>query len=56
MPGALSFFVRLANFLGSFVCIDENTANGTCMDIARVMMKIPVGFSLRDNLKVGIDI
>ncbi|XP_058726434.1 uncharacterized protein LOC131597779 [Vicia villosa] len=40
------FFVKLANSIGSFVCIDENTANKACMDIARVMMRVRESFNL----------
>lgn len=48
------FFVMLANSIGSFICIDENTANIACLDIARVMVRVPFSFNLLDGYLVEI--
>lgn len=49
------FFVGFANRLGSYVCLDENTQKGSCKDIARIMIRVPIDFKLKENMKVVID-
>lgn len=49
------FFMEWANSIGSFICLDENTENRTSMDIAKVMVKVPVSFRLKEYEKVMID-
>ncbi|XP_058741851.1 uncharacterized protein LOC131614255 [Vicia villosa] len=51
----LDLFVSLANTFGSFICLDENTANKTCLDIARVMVRVSATFILAESLKVEVD-
>lgn len=42
----------MANSLGSFICLDENTTNKSCMDISRVMVRIPSSFKLVETINV----
>ncbi|XP_058763296.1 uncharacterized protein LOC131636700 [Vicia villosa] len=49
------FFVSLANRLGVFICLDENTMTGCNMDIARLMVRVDSRFILPETLKVVID-
>lgn len=49
------FFVSLANFLGTFVCVDENTERGEKLDITRIMVRVPTMFSMKDSVSVSID-
>ncbi|XP_058733329.1 uncharacterized protein LOC131604933 [Vicia villosa] len=49
------FFQNVANGLGEFVCVDENTSSGDNMDIARIMIRVPFSFKLQETLKVSID-
>lgn len=48
------FFVSLANSMGSFICLDESSANKSCMDIARIMVRVPANFLLMKDMKVTI--
>lgn len=48
-------FVDLANGLGSYVCLDDNTLAGSCMDISRLIIRVPFEFSLNNYMKVAID-
>lgn len=48
-------FVCVANSLGSFVCLDENTTIKTCMDIARIMIRVSASFTLKDEYLEDID-
>lgn len=49
------FFVRLANSLGSFICLDEYTTLKSCLDIARIMIRVPMLFALKESMKVEVD-
>ncbi|XP_058763176.1 uncharacterized protein LOC131636584 [Vicia villosa] len=49
------FFETLANQLGSFICVDDNTVSGDNMDIARVMIRVPSNFVLSNFMEVVID-
>lgn len=49
------FFIKVANSQGSFICLDENITNKTCMDIARFMVRVSDSFILPDVLSVEID-
>ncbi|XP_058784074.1 uncharacterized protein LOC131658840 [Vicia villosa] len=49
------FFVSLANRLGEFICLDDNTMSGSNMDIARFMIRVDSRFNLPESLKVAID-
>lgn len=44
------FFVSLTNSMGTFICIDENTTNKTCMDIAMIMVRVSSAFVVPQNL------
>lgn len=48
-------FVSLENSLGSFICLDENTTNKSCMDITRMMIKVSATFSPNEEYLVNID-
>lgn len=50
------FFVKIANLLGTFVCLDENTTNKSCMDIARFMVRVKDSFILPEVLKAVIEV
>ncbi|XP_058775318.1 uncharacterized protein LOC131649579 [Vicia villosa] len=41
---SLNFFERIAYFLGSYVCVDENTLAESNMDIARILIRVPFHF------------
>lgn len=49
------FFVDFANRLGIYVCIDKNTVAGSCMDIARLMIRVHFYFKSKEYMKVAID-
>ncbi|XP_058763210.1 uncharacterized protein LOC131636617 [Vicia villosa] len=49
------FFVKLAEAWGSFICIDEKTADGKVMDVARVMLRVPLATSFPNCLSVSIN-
>lgn len=49
------FFVCMQNSLDSFVCLGENTTNKACMDIARIIIRVPASFTLKDEYYVDID-
>lgn len=49
------FFVSLVDSLGTFVCVHENTARGDILDIARIIVRVPAPFSMKDSLLVSID-
>lgn len=48
-------FVYLENLLGAFVCIDKNTASEANVDIARIMVRVPVDFIMKDSVLVLVD-
>ncbi|XP_058758617.1 uncharacterized protein LOC131631862 [Vicia villosa] len=52
---SFSFFEMLANRFGSYVCSDENTLNGSNMDIARFMIRTSGTSVLNENLEVNIN-
>lgn len=45
----------LANSFGSLFCLDDNTTNKLCLDIARVMDRVSSSFKLVERCKVEID-
>lgn len=45
----------LANSIGSFFFLDDNTSNKACLDISRVMVRVSSSFKLVERLKVEID-
>lgn len=49
------FFVSLANHFGVFICVDEHMANGRCLDVARIMVCVGIGFKTPDELNLDID-
>ncbi|XP_058774299.1 uncharacterized protein LOC131648567 [Vicia villosa] len=49
------FFEKIANLLGNFVCVDENTSAAANLDIARVMVRVPFNFVLKEQLVVSVD-
>ncbi|CAI8593122.1 unnamed protein product [Vicia faba] len=49
------FFVKLANSLSVFVCIDEITAPGSNLEVARIQLKVPLAFKLVECINVEID-
>lgn len=44
-----------ANSMGMYMCVDDNTLAGNILDIARVLVRVPCGFNLKDNISVLID-
>ncbi|XP_058747128.1 uncharacterized protein LOC131620126 [Vicia villosa] len=55
MTWNFDFFVGLGNKIGKFICVDENTSSRSCMDIARIMITVPLLFHLEDFVNVVID-
>lgn len=53
-PG-VSIFFHLDNSIGSYICVDENTSSGCNMDIARVLIRVPFNFNLKESVLVAID-
>ncbi|XP_058765713.1 uncharacterized protein LOC131639233 [Vicia villosa] len=49
------FFESVANKLGSFVCLDENTMTGNSMDIARCLVRVNATFILPEIVQIVID-
>lgn len=49
------FFVTLANSLGKFICVDDRTASGSCFDVARMLVEVPLDFYLQDFYSVEIN-
>ncbi|XP_058739160.1 uncharacterized protein LOC131611050 [Vicia villosa] len=49
------FFEKVANLLGNFICVDDNTSAVINLDIARIMMKVPFNFVLKEQMVVTID-
>ncbi|XP_058742698.1 uncharacterized protein LOC131615243 [Vicia villosa] len=49
------FFESVANMLGTYICVDENTMSGDNMDIARILIRVPSSFSLKDHVEVNVD-
>lgn len=45
----------LANSFGSFIFLDENIANKSCMDITRIMVRVPTNFKLMENMNVMVE-
>lgn len=45
----------LAELWGAFICVDENTSKGDALDVARIMVKVPLSFKSPDFLIVNID-
>lgn len=51
----IDFFVRIANTMGKFIIMDENfTADGN-MDLARILVRVPLSFFLKERVLVVID-
>lgn len=48
------FFLMLANSLGSFISIDNNTTDGILMDLARIQIKLNLCFILPSLVEVLI--
>ncbi|XP_058740820.1 uncharacterized protein LOC131613142 [Vicia villosa] len=51
----IDFFEALANSFGCFVNMDENYKEGKNMDIARILIRVPLCFSLAERISVAID-
>lgn len=51
----VEFFIKVANILGIYVCVDEETLARKYMDIARVLIRISLYFNLPECLSVSID-
>ncbi|XP_058742013.1 uncharacterized protein LOC131614447 [Vicia villosa] len=49
------FFVALAHSWGRFICVDDNTEKGEALDVARIMVNIPLSLSIPDCISVNID-
>lgn len=49
------FFEYLANSMGNFICVDENTTLGANMDIGRFLLRVPFGFNLKEQSFVIVD-
>lgn len=54
-PWCSNFCVLLANSVVVFVCVDEIKPAGSSMDIARIMVRILVDFTMMDTVQVLID-
>lgn len=49
------FFVTLPNTLGSYICVKENTFSGKKLYVARVLIRIPLNFCLKERITLVID-
>lgn len=49
------FFVSLENSLGSFICLNNNTTKEAKLDISRILVRVPISFSLRHSIVEIID-
>ncbi|XP_058726177.1 uncharacterized protein LOC131597499 [Vicia villosa] len=49
------FFGKIANYIGTFVSVDENTMKGSNRDITRFMVRVPVNFVLKERIIIDID-
>lgn len=52
---SVEFFMIVASVLGICVCVDDDTKAGRSMDIARVLIRVPIDFSLPSVLNISID-
>lgn len=50
-----SFFEMLANMVGKFICADENTSKGVCMNVARFMVKTKCALVLNETFNVLVN-
>lgn len=50
-----NFFVSLAKKWVSFTCIDEKTPEGKVLDIARILLKVPLHFRFPNSVNFNID-
>lgn len=51
----LSFFEMLANTIGKYICSDDNTLKGKCMDVARFLVKTICVMVLNESFNVLIN-
>ncbi|XP_058783878.1 uncharacterized protein LOC131658623 [Vicia villosa] len=49
------FFMVVANSLGTFICLDESTAEGSNYDTARMMVRVKLTHELATKMEVLID-
>lgn len=49
------FFVELSIFLGVFICMDEHTASEGFFDVARIMVRVAIGFKTSEVIKLEVD-
>lgn len=49
------FFVLLANFVGTFICLDESTSSGVRLDVARIWIRVALSSKLVESLTIRID-
>ncbi|XP_058759400.1 uncharacterized protein LOC131632679 [Vicia villosa] len=49
------FFEKIANFLGDYICVDDNTSAASNLDIARIMVRVPFNFVLKEQMVVSFD-
>ncbi|XP_058763424.1 uncharacterized protein LOC131636852 [Vicia villosa] len=49
------FFTAVANSLGTFICLDESTAEGSNFDTARMMVRVKLNHELASRMEVRID-
>ncbi|XP_058775853.1 uncharacterized protein LOC131650141 [Vicia villosa] len=49
------FFMAVANSLGSFIFLDESTAEGSVFDTARMMVRVKLNYELPTSMEVLID-
>lgn len=47
--------MNLASSFGTFICLNENSANRSCMDITRIMVRVPSNFNMIENIKYEIN-
>lgn len=45
----------LGNKIRKFICVNENTTSRSCMDIARILIRVPLLFHLEEYVNVVID-
>lgn len=51
----VNFFVALANLMGSFICLDESTTDGSNLDTIRFMARVQLAHVLEKKVLVQID-